>query len=146
MDVATPSLLSQVATPEACRDTALLGPGCARMAPVSWRALALSRAVAPTLLAFGVTTQRRKWAVAHYSLSLAHFFSFLFVLPTIKPNEIALLLQRLLNHGKLTKMYMLYKKELIYNLFLITNYPKLGFPPRIYKIQKIRPRMRPIPR
>ena len=58
-----------------------------------------------------VMTQRQKWVVAHSSLSLAHFFSFLFVLPIVKPNEIVLLLQRLLNHGKLTKMYMLYKEE-----------------------------------
>ena len=43
------------------------------------------------------------------------------------------ILQRLVEPSKLTKMYILYKKKLIYNFFLITNYQNWVFYPDFYK-------------
>ena len=60
---------------------------------------------------------------------------FIFILPTVNHKKNSLFLQRLLEPGKLTKMYILYKKELIYNLFLITNFPNWVFYSDFYKTQ-----------
>ena len=84
-------------------------------------------------------------------------FLFLFFCSThVKPQEINPISTRLRNHGKLTQNVYITQNELIYNLYLITNYTKLGLLPRIYKIQKtrpslaisspLRPRMRLIPK
>ena len=73
-----------------------------------------------------VATQLQKWVVAHSNLSLAHLFSFLFVLHTVKPIKIALLLQRLPKQGKLTKMCILYKNELIFQFVFNYKLSKTG--------------------
>ena len=85
---------------------------------------------------FWVTTQHRKWAVAHPILSLHYYFLFLFVLPIVKPAEFSLITTRLWKTGKLAKIHILYKKEFNYNFLLITNYKHWLFYPDFYKIQK----------
>ena len=61
-----------------------------------------------------VVTWSWKWVVALPFWSPAPIFP---VLLTVKPIKIALLLQRLLNHGKLNKIVFIIQNELIYNLF-----------------------------
>ena len=149
--VATPILPNQVATPF------LLGLDRARLAPVSWaHASAITRVVAPKAAqpcaharppcphpaAYVATPPAVSRPGAGNRLRPSQFlpctplFFSIFVLSTVKPIKIALLLQRLLNHGKLNKMYSLYKNEFNYNLFLITNFPKLGLLPKFLQNTK----------
>ena len=149
--VMTPILPNQVATPF------LLGLDRARLAPVSWaHAGAITRVVAPEAtqpcaharppcphpaahVATPPSVSRpgagNRLRPSQFLPCTPLFFS-IFVLSTVKPIKIALLLQRLLNHGKLNKMYSLYKNEFNYNLFLITNFPKLGLLPRFLQNTK----------
>ena len=81
-----------------------------------------------------VSTYGRKWSVAHPILSLHSFFLFLFRSTHYKTTKSSPYYSKgYWNLENSQKCIYYTKKELIYNLFLITNYQNWVFYPDFYK-------------